>query len=52
MKFKLLDHNYSDIGEREINTLEDLEKLQEEYDNELIVNFKEKSILIYDGYIE
>ena len=37
----------------EINSLEDLKKLSEEYDDEdLLIRFTEKEIIIYDGYLE
>ena len=36
----------------EVNSLEQLEELQEQNDYPLIIDFKEKTILIYDDYIE
>lgn len=36
----------------EINNLEEIEALSKKADCELIVNFKEKSITIYNGYNE
>lgn len=35
-----------------INSLEELEALQEKYDHQLIIDFKKKFILVYDDYIE
>ena len=38
--------------EVEVNTLEDLQKIQEDAGDELIVDFKRKRIMVYDDYIE
>lgn len=35
-----------------INSIEDLQKFQEECCNSIIINFKSKTIEIYDGYRE
>ena len=66
MKFNLLKasdgwtiKNEEDVVD--INTLDDLEELQEKYKRrdyiedgcyDLIINFKRKSIMVYDCYIE
>lgn len=36
----------------QINTISDLERLYHKYDSELIVNFEERRVTVYDGYIE
>jgi len=36
----------------EIGSLEDLEKLQEEWDSKIVLNSKCKKIMIYNGYLE
>lgn len=35
-----------------IETLKDLEALYEKYGTELIVNFEDHRVIIYDGYVE
>lgn len=35
-----------------INSLKELEALQKKYGHALIVDFEEKTILVYDDYIE
>jgi hypothetical protein len=35
-----------------INSIEDLQKFQEECGHSIIINFKSKTIEIYDGYRE
>ncbi len=56
MKFNLIFASTimsSDKGvEIEINTLEDMEKLSQKYNEQLIVDFKEKDIVVYDSYWE
>lgn len=53
MKFKLEKASDWDFKEEiEIKTLDDLECLYKKYKEELIVDFKEKIITIYDSYIE
>lgn len=39
-------------GTVEVNTLEDLRKLSEKYGAELIVNFEDNAVTIYDDYVE
>ena len=36
----------------EITSLKDLQKIQEQYGYELIINFSKETIKIYDAYIE
>lgn len=57
MIFKLRNSEYCNFGEVVVNNIEDLRKLQ--FDNEhnlrndeLIINFEDMTIMIYDGYIE
>lgn len=38
--------------EVEIETLQDLQDLQKKYGNQLIVDFEEKEIVVYDAYVE
>ena len=53
MKFELRKaSNYRFVESIVINTLEDLKGLEEEYKNELIVNFEDRRITIYDDYME
>lgn len=41
--------NQEDVN---VSTLEDLQELCLRYDKELIVDFRDNTIVIYDGYIE
>ena len=53
MKFELLKaSNRRFKKELEINTLEDLWNIYEKYENDLVVNFKDNQIIIYDDYME
>ena len=55
MQFKL--HKASDrfmehLEDVDVSTLEDLQELCLRYDKELIVDFRDNSIVVYDSYIE
>lgn len=57
MIFKLIDACYSDYGNVVINKIEDLKKLQFGNDHnlkndELIIDFREMTIMIYNSWIE
>ena len=43
--------DYQNATTIEIETLQDLQALQEQYGHELIVDFDEKDIVIYDDYL-
>lgn len=44
--------NWNRIETVRIKTLKDLEALYEKYGTELIVNFEDHRVIIYDGYVE
>ena len=44
--------HWSHTWEEEINSLEDLEKLAKEFNDDLIINFNDHEIIIYNYYIE
>lgn len=53
MKFRLNKaSNWRQNKEIEVVSLEDLQKIQEQYGRELIIDFSDKTIVIYDSYIE
>jgi hypothetical protein len=54
MKFTLCRAStWREKGEVEINTIEDLQKLDEEYGKQsLIIDFDSRDIIIYDDYVE
>lgn len=53
MQFKLRKaSDYPSAVEVEIENLQDLQALQEKYDHQLIIDFEEKEIVIYDYYVE
>lgn len=55
MQFKLRkasDHFMENQEDVDVSTLEDLQKLCLRYDKELIVDFRDNTIVVYDSYIE
>lgn len=55
MQFKLRkasDHFMEHQEDVDISTLEDLQELCLRYDKELIVDFRDNTIVVYDSYIE
>lgn len=57
MIFKLIDAYYDDFGEVVISKIEDLKKLQfgnehNPKNDELIIDFREMTIMIYNSWIE
>jgi len=55
MQFKLRkasDYYMKDPEYVDISTLEDLQELCLRYDKELIVDFRDNTIVVYDSYIE
>ena len=58
MKFKLLfasklfNPGYKDPIIVEINSIDDLKKLYDDYGEDLIVSFEDGDIVVYDDYIE
>lgn len=55
MQFKLRkasDHFMEHLEDVDVSTLEDLQELCLRYDKELIVDFRDNTIVVYDSYIE
>lgn len=55
MQFKLRkasDHFMENQEDVDVSTLEDLQELCLRYDKELIVDFRDNIIVVYDSYIE
>jgi hypothetical protein len=55
MQFKLRkasDHFMEHLEDVDVSTLEDLQELCLHYDKELIVDFRDNTIVVYDSYIE
>lgn len=57
MTFKLMDALYRDFGEVTINTIEDLQKIQNDCEHnpdkdQLIIDFSDMTIMIYNSWIE
>ena len=52
MFFVLYNHRKQIIGSVVVYKLEHLAQLQKNYGYELIIDFNDHSITIYDGYIE
>lgn len=55
MQFKLRkasDHFMENQENVDVSTLEDLQELCLRYDKELIVDFRDYTIVVYDSYVE
>lgn len=55
MHFKLRkasDHFMENQEDVDVSTLEDLQELCLRYDQELIVDFRDNTIVVYDSYVE
>lgn len=47
---KASDHNFSLLIE--ISSIKDLKEIAKQYDQELIINFEDSTIIVYDDYVE
>jgi hypothetical protein len=53
MKFKITRaSDWADLGEKEFYSMSELKRFSEKHKSELIINFQDLTIIIYDDYVE